>query len=1055
MKHKIFSLLLGVVFSLSTLSASEIGTITLFSFYNETALVGNEIQIDSKDIYKTDADGSVVIFAEVGVHQIEIFGRDKNGKHLGYFKSPVIVKEDQDTQLIATFNDDYIPDVEIDTPVDSLNTKADIESSIKGRLNGIIVSADLNKSIPNARVFVKGTSIDTRTDDEGKFSILIPADINVSISVVHSEYSAQTINNLVVQENQLITQSIELTPASMELEEFVVLAPKVEGSLASIAQEEKQSNAIANILGSAEMSKKGDSSAASALKRVTGVTLIGGKSIYVRGLGDRYSNIEMNSLPLPSPNPLKRVVPLDIFPSGVIGSMKVQKSATADIPSSFGGGYVDIRTKDNSKENYVKASIELKGNSNTFSDVNSYTGSSTDIFGFDDGYRNINSAILANSQVVVGEQMQAFTTRYFTEEELSKFTQDYPNRDYDITNEKLPMGFKGSIEASQNFEVADHHNISLFGNYEYSQDHNYKEENYSKYDFDKTTGDLYETASQAGDTYKTSSEYSHTAMFNIGYNYRDLFKIKYTKLYTLNAEKNTRVVSGIMGSNDEDMTRTYLDWEERTLNTDQISGQFDYELFNHESNFRFGLEHAVASLNQPNNYSYTYRNEGEPFLDNKVSNSISNQLTSDDVLDAVYLKNKFHFDLLSEDDYIDVGFAMSSKTRESRQNKYFLQKISGGTIVEDQELTGSLNGIYDQYVTPDIAYADRAFLVSQLFQPADWYDAEVEDRSFYLNSFLKPTNQFELLIGARAVDFKQTVYQYQEDSDNEDMSQRRLIQRMPEELTLSNVYPSASLKYKHDKDNHIDLAFSQTYIVPDLREFTSGEYFHPYDVATIIGNPDLVPTEISNLDLKFSHYFSDTENIKIGLFYKYLDKPIEDVMVPSSSLPIYSFDNADFATLYGIEIDGRKNLDFLYNALANYYVSGNFSYTESDVTLRAEQESTYSTNNRQLQGLSPIVINMSLGYERRDRSAILSYNKMGERIRKVGMIDDGDAFPDYYEVPPAVLDFVWIEKFSNSLSIRAKLGNLLDQETIWKQGERVTNSFKDGRTISLKASYKY
>ena len=1055
MKSKILSLLFGLVFFLSPLSGAEIGTITLFSFYNDTALANNEVRIDDKDTYKTDADGSVVIFAEVGVHKIEITGIDKNGNYLGYFKKPIMVKEDQDTQLIATFNDEQIPDVEIDTPLDSSNTKADLESAIKGRLNGVIVSSDTNRSIPNARIFVKGTSIDTRSDEDGKFSILIPADTNVSISVIHSEYSAQTINNLQVKEAQVISQRVELTPASMELEEFVVLAPRVEGSLATIAAEEKQINAIANILGSEEMSKKGDSSAASALKRVTGVTLIGGKSIYVRGLGDRYSNIEMNSLPLPSPNPLKRVVPLDIFPSGVIGSMKVQKSASADIPSSFGGGYVDIRTTDNPKEDYVKLFLEVKANSNTGKTVDTYQGSDSDFLGFDDGYRNINSAILSNSKVVVGEQMKAFTTRYFTEEELEQFTKDYANRNYDITNEKLPLGFKGGAEASQNFEVADEHKISLFGHYEYSQDNQFREESYDSYEFDKTTGDLYENATQSGTIRKTSSEYAHTAIFNIGYNFMDVLKVKYTKLYTLNAEKNTRVISGVMGSNNEDMTKSYLDWEERTLNTDQLSGKFDYELFNHESNFRFGLEHAVANLDQPNNYSYTYRNEGESFLDNKVSNNISNELKSEDILDAIYLKNKFHFNLLSEDDYIDIGFAMSSKTRESRQNKYFLQKISGGTIVEDQDLTGNIEGIYDTYVRPDIAYDDRAFLVSQLFKPADWYDAEVDEMNFYLNSFLKPTKKIELLVGARAVDFSQTVYQYQEDRENEDMSKRRLIQRVPEELTLSNLYPSASLKYKHDKDNHIDLAYSQTYIVPDLREFTSGEYFHPYDVATIIGNPDLAPTEITNIDLKFSHYFSDTENIKLGLFYKYLDKPIEDVMLPSSSLPIYSFDNADYAILYGIEIDGRKNLDFIFSALKNYYLSGNFSYTESEVTLRAEQEEIYSTNKRQLQGLSPVVVNFSLGYERADRSAVLSYNKMGERIRKVGMIDDGDAFPDFFEVPPAVLDFVWIEKFNDTLSLRAKLGNILDDETIWKQGNRVTNSFKSGRTFSLKASYKF
>ncbi len=130
-------------------------------------------------------------------------------------------------------------------------------------------------------------------------------------------------------------------------------------------------------MGYEELKKKGDATAAAALRRVTGVTLVDGKNIYVRGLGERYSNIEMNGLPLPSPNPMKRTVPLDIFPSSVIGSLKVQKSASADIPSSFGGGYIDIRTKEVFDEDFIK--ISLAGR------INNYTGDGDGLCGFGNG----------------------------------------------------------------------------------------------------------------------------------------------------------------------------------------------------------------------------------------------------------------------------------------------------------------------------------------------------------------------------------------------------------------------------------------------------------------------------------------------------------------------------------------------------------------------------------------------------------------------------------------------------------------------------------------------
>jgi outer membrane receptor protein involved in Fe transport len=181
------------------------------------------------------------------------------------------------------------------------------------------------------------------------------------------------------------------------------------------------------------------------------------------------------------------------------------------------------------------------------------------------------------------------------------------------------------------------------------------------------------------------------------------------------------------------------------------------------------------------------------------------------------------------------------------------------------------------------------------------------------------------------------------------------------------------------------------------------------------------------------------------------------VQLLSSSLPRYGFANADTATIYGIEIDGRKNLSFIYNKLSNYYLSGNFTYADSEVVLQKDQEGLYTTNNRQLQGLSQTVVNIALSYEGEGRTVFLSYNKMGERIRKLGLIDDQDEFPDFYEVPPALVDIVWIEQFQNGLSLKTKLGNLLDEETVWYQGstENVTNRFKNSRTFSFEVSYKY
>ncbi|MFT5661373.1 MAG: TonB-dependent receptor [Sulfurimonas sp.] len=1038
--------IISILLLLNTIVLSdETGSASIFAFFNGVVLENNEVIIDGSYKQYTDDDGSVELILEVGKHQIEFFAKDENGANLGYVKKTIDVKDSRDTQVIISFDEEgSVPHVEIDTPIGVSDTK-NKDTNYVGTLHGKVLTSDTKKAIINARVFVKGTSIDAKTDDKGNFSISIPAEKNVSISIVHSEYSAATIDNIFVKRDTTLKRKIELTPASMELEEFIVLAPKVKGSIASLMAEEKESQAITNIIGASEISKKGDSDAAGALKRVTGVTLIG-SNVYVRGLGGRYSNVEMNSLPLPSPDPQRRTVPLDIFPSAVIGSMQVQKSATADIPASFGGGYVNIRTKDKSKENYLKISTEVKSNSSTGKEVDSYQGSDTDWRGQDDGYRAIPSAILNDSKIVVGERVPSFDSA-----DNQDYTTAIVNRALSTTKEKLPYGGKISVEGAYNMELADKHEVSFFANYTYGQDHRSVDQKYYKYAYNQGTDSLYKTPEQYGDITATRNKYTNAGMFNASYSYANVFNIKYTKLYSQISEKVTKVADGIANSDDDWKIRYDLNWEERTLDTNQINGNVKYEIANYENNFLFGYELGNASLNQPNNYKYAYLRDirfdgvvnGDPYLD-RFSPNVFLNLTSDDEMSAYYLKNKTNVELFSKSDYIEIGTSSSSKTRESRYNKYQLnQSSSSGKLTDD------IDTIYDDHIRDNF---DDTFRLDISFQPAYWYDANVEENSYYMNVFFKPAKKLELLIGARRTDFQQTVFQY---TNNNNVFSP--IEKLPETLEFNDLLPSFALKYKFNSKNQINFSFSQTYVTPDLREFTSAEYFHPYEVATVKGNPNLKTTEITNYDLKYSHYFSDTENINFGLFYKNLDKPIEDVQLPSSSLPRYSYDNTDNAVLYGFEIDGRKSFSVIDSRLKNFYFSGNFSYTKSDVTLSEEQEALYTTNHRQLQGLSPIVINASLSYEKQGRNLALSYNKMGERLRKVGMIDVNDEYPDYYEVPPQIVDFVWIENFDSGISLKLKLKNLLDEETIWYQGSKdnITNSFKLGKQYSFSVSYKY
>ena len=1056
---KLLQLLLLMTLPLVVMASQlKEGTLSVLLFSEGKPLANNEIKIDGNKVFKTDEDGAVKIRVIAGRHQIEIFGKNAAGENLGYFKKPVGIKEGRDTEIMATLSKTGADSIDIDVPVAVAASVERKEEKVtgEGRLTGQVLSSEGNTPIAGARVFVRGTAVDVRTDEKGRFSTKVPSGKTLSISVVHSAYSAQTVGGITVKKDATTSRTVKLTPASMELEEFVVLAPKVEGSLTDIIAEEKNVNAIASILGAEELSKKGDSTAAAALRRVTGVTLVDGRNIYVRGLGERYSNIEMNSLPLPSPNPLKRTVPLDIFPSSVIGSMVVQKSASADIPSSFGGGYIDIRTKEQFDEDFIKISLAGKINNFTGDATIDHVGSATDWTGYDHSFRNIPQPILDATQVQVGERTPTFTTRDFTKEELSEYTRMYTNRIYGIYESSLKPGFGGSIEGAKSYEISDDHHITIYANYSYAQDSKYRPEEFYGYDYD-ADGNQIPEATKYGTIDQTAMAVAHGGMLNIGYSYADVLRMKYTKLYTNNAVKTTRLTDGIIGSNYSHLTYYNLNWEQRELNVDQISGDFDYEIFNLTSNLKFGLQTSTAEFYQPNNYQYIYITEGGlTFNDNTFSNHLANRVTSDDTLNAMYLKNRHEIEIFNPDEFIEYGINISSKERVSRQQKYYLDKTNN-LPVRDRDLVQEIDAIYANYVLPPYPYDYRLFQIATLFKAEDSFDAYVDETSPWISWMSRPHEDVEMVLGVRYVDLKQDIDQYKLDVTNPDFSQRNNVILARDSLTIDDYFPSISVKYRYSEKQQFDLAASKTYIMPDLREFTEGEYFHPFDVATIVGNPELVNTIIYNFDLKYSYFFSDSENVKLGLFYKYMDNPIEDVMLPSTSLPIYSFANTEEATLYGFEIDGRKNFDFINPKWSNYYISGNFSYNASEVKLTEEQKDIFTSDNRALQGLSPFVVNLTLGYETETRSALLNLNHMDERIRKVGVIDGPDRELDQYEAPATLLDFVWTEKFKYvyDFEVRMKAGNLLDDEVVWRQGEGITRKFKNGRTLSMKISAEF
>jgi outer membrane receptor protein involved in Fe transport len=988
--------------------------------------------------FMTDSDGFIETVLPVGNYNLQLIAKDEDIAQAAVKKNFVIKKNRESQIIVSLKKDDTVAFEDVEAP--QADTKAALSdtnaSREKGSLQLTLRSAEDQKTIKDARVFVQGLSVDVKSAADGSVALEL-LEGEYTLSIIHSSYSAQTLK-VTVLPKELVAKSVELSPASMELEEFVVLAPQVEGSVASVIAEERNSESIANIVGSEQMARQGDSNAASALKRVAGITLIGGKDIYVRGLGDRYSVTELNSMPLPSPNPIKRTIPLDMFPSSVIGSLQVQKAFSPDITGSFGGGYVNIRTKKSTDEDYVKLKVGMNVHDSAGSDVISYKGADADWTGYDTTYRPFPENFISSSQPVIGA---AEPTLALSNQELQGMLL---KRDVNRKSETVPFGANFGMEVGKSFVFSDEHELNFLATYDYKTEAALRE--YISHDYIlSSSGDIQGMDNTAvNDLYKTTVQ--HGGILNANYRLRN-FDIGYTLLYVLNTLDQTRDIQGTFGENNSDERQSYFSWQERELIVNQLGGGFDYELYI-KNRFNFGAEYASASEYVPNDVQYNFirDNAFSPYQFKRgESQLVYDNRETEDALSSFYLNNRSYIPLFSEEDYLEVGGMTEDKEREYRRVQLLMKSNIANT-----------NPVTSAQINDIINYSDGSELdFSLASRPKDQYDATFKREALYFKSLLKPAEPLEITFGLRRVDVEQNVDQFATGAASIVTTERN-------SLAFSKTLPSIAAKYTIDDSNQLRLAYSQTYVYPDFREFVDSEFIHPVYLAKVSGNPDLIETDIKNLDARYEYYFNPTDTLSIALFYKGMDNPIEDTRKDTTgTIPRFSFHNAKSAELAGFEFSWYKHLGFMGLGLDDFIFSGNFTHIESEIELTQEQKDTLVTQERDLQGLSPNVLNLALAYEDTARIVTLSYNNMDERLMRVA-IKNGDVILglDDYEIPPDLVDLTWIEKFrwdaiNTNFAMTFKAQNLLDDETVWTQGGETTLVYKTGRSFSVSMSAKF
>ena len=807
---------------------------------------------------------------------------------------------------------------------------------------------------------------------------------------------------------------------SNDVQEMTVAAPRINNSVESLLEIRKQSQTVSDVLGAEAMSRSGDSDAAASLRRVTGLTLVNGKYVYVRGLGERYSSVLLNGSQVPSPEPTRRVVPLDLFPVSILESITVQKSFSPNRPAEFGGGLIELQTKPIPKK--FTGSMSIGVSTDSFNNGLSYKGGRKDELGMDDGGRAmpaaIKNAFLSNKKIIVSP------SEGFTEEEIVKMGSELSN-DYNVS--------KSQNKAMPNFQVS-------LGD----------SKSFGAWRTGGSFGGLYSQASDAG-TRKTATynvgndnklerdensdiEYNENEIqlggaLNFGFSYEEDHSLKLTSILLRNTTNLTQEKITEKSSDSFPKRKyTLLEWSERQLLLNQLSGEHNFE----KVVAKWRVNKSTATRESPDS--------------REIMRNYDNSLY---VLETDVSGNKRVYSEL-EDKTQEVGLDLDIKVYETEKAN-FLFKLGG--VVNQKNRKSDVYRLHfkNNYApsnVPDLSQDTEtilsnrgpdSFLLTNITDSADSFKGEQNVVSLYSALESNIDNSIGFSIGVRNEDSLQKVKTYKYYAPNLPTSEGQ--------LRMKDLLPSYNVSYKFKSDQKIRLAYGETIARPDFRELSTVSYIEDETGYDVIGNSSLKGTIIKNWDLRFENYFDDTDYFSVGVFLKDFASPIEAIFQPGDKL-VKTFVNAKSARSYGAEIEGRASLSNVSRLLRRWSLSSNLSIIESSVSID-ESQGNQTSNSRPLQGQSPYVANIQLLYDRPQFNITggLIFNVVGRRITEVGT----NSRPDTYEEPVNQLDFVLNQKFDDwGYGFKAK--NLLDEKLTSTQGDEIVRERKRGRVYAINLS---
>lgn len=1008
--------------------------ISVFVFERGEPVAGLTVEFgDTRGV--TDADGAWRASPEPGSGRLEV--RDHGTPLVAL---PTTLRSGEVAQFIITLvGDERRALVSIESShedaSDPLRTRPEPADDTEGSgvLAGRVVSTEDGTAIENARVFVSGTPVEARTDGEGRFRIEVPRG-EYSVSVLHSEFATRTVEGVTIERDAETRRDFELPPAGLELAEYVVVEPYIEGSVSSVIAEQREGAGVANIIGTEQFSRSGDGDAGSALSRVTGLTLVGGEFIFVRGLGERYSSTLLNGSNVPSPDPTRKVVPMDLFPTGVIESIRVQKSYSPDLPGDFGGGVVEIRTRGIPERDFLDLSASIGGRQGTtFDNGLTYEGGDRDFLGMDDGTRELPRAVA--EALEDGGSLAAegpFNPDGLSAEELEAIGESFPVI-YEVDRERFGPDLGVSVEGGKLFDFGNDWTAGFTAAGMWSDGYETRTEERRSFiplgDGSLRSNDDYEIE-------RSTRNIELSGYLAAGLEYGENHRLDLTSMILRQTEDETFVQEGFNLDEDGIVRFTELEWEERELLSHQVRGEHTLGFLG-DMQLEWDYNDSRARRDVPDQRRYRYDPDNESdFIFSRRSDNIVRRFSN-----LVDEGNDYGFDLgvpfgagwFSAE--LAVGARRLDKSRDSSIRRFQFDGVNRlpFDLRRDENPEAFFN---PEFIGPG------GVVIKDATRATDNYTASLDVEARYANLDMTFLERLRLAAGVRLEDWEQNVTTFE--LLNPDATP------VVADLSADDRLPAFSATWYLTDNQQVRASYAETIVRPDFKELSPSPFTDPVLNREVIGNAELMPSEIQHADLQWEYYPEPSELVSLGVFYKSIADPIE-VTVQSGVEQRLSYANADEAENYGVELEWRKSLGFLGDFAGRealwdrFYLAGNYSWIESEIFI--DDLGILTNETRPLQGQSPFVANLQIGYddEQRDLSATLLFNMVGERIVEVGVL----GAPDKKEQPRPDLDLVLQWRMFDLLDFKAEFGNLLDSEFEVRQGDEVTQRYSRGREFSL------